>query len=56
VEQSNGDVEKAIEHNTKIQAELLRTSSTVIRDAVKAGKLKVAAGVYELTTGRVTLS
>jgi hypothetical protein len=31
----------------KIQAELLRTSSTVIRDAVKAGTLKVEAGVYD---------
>src|SRR5215472_17094939 len=42
VEQSGGSVEKAIEANAKIQAELLRTSSTVIRDAVKAGSLKVA--------------
>ena len=40
----------------KIQAELLRTSSTVIRDAVKGGKLKVEAGVYDLATGKVTLS
>ena len=41
--------------NLKIQAELLRTSSTVIRDAFKAGKLKVEAGVYDLATGKVTL-
>lgn len=39
-----------------IQAELLRTSSTVIRDAVKASKLKVEAGVYDLATGKVTWS
>jgi len=32
VEQSGGDFDKAIQANTKIQAELLRTSSTVIRD------------------------
>ena len=38
-------MEKAIETNAKIQAELLRPSSTVIRDAVKAGRLKVEAGV-----------
>src|SRR5215813_7589192 len=56
VEKSNGDVDKAIEANAKIQAELLRTSSTVIRDAVKAGKLNVKAGVYDLATGKVTLS
>lgn len=56
VEQSGGNFEKAIEANAKIQAELLRTSSTVIRDAVKAGKLKVEAGVYDLATGKVGLN
>jgi carbonic anhydrase len=56
VEQSKGDVDKAISINASIQAELLRTSSTVIRDAVKAGTLKVVAGVYNLATGKVTLS
>jgi carbonic anhydrase len=56
VEQSGGDFDKAIKANTKIQADLLRTSSTVIRDGVKAGKLKVEAGVYDLATGKVTLS
>jgi carbonic anhydrase len=56
VEQSGGSFEKAIEANAKIQAELLRTSSTVIRDAIKAGSLKVASGVYDLASGKVTLS
>jgi carbonic anhydrase len=56
VEQSGGNFDQAIQGNAKIQAELLRTSSTVIRDAVKASKLKVAAGVYDLATGKVTLS
>jgi carbonic anhydrase len=56
VEQSGGSLDKAVEANTKIQAELLRTSSTVIRDAIKAGKLKVEAGVYDLASGRVALS
>src|SRR5215469_1165030 len=56
VEQSNGNFDKAIEANTKIQAELLRTSSTVIRDAVKASKLRVDAGVYDLATGKVAWS
>lgn len=55
VEQSDGNLAKAIEANAKIQAELLRTSSTVIRDAVKAGKVKIVAGVYDLATGKVTL-
>ena len=56
VEQSGGNVDKAIEANAKIQAALLRSSSTVIRDAVKAAKLNVEAGVYSLATGKVTLS
>lgn len=56
VEQSGGNFDKAIEANAKIQAELLRTSSTVIRDAFKGGKLKVESGVYDLATGKVTLS
>ena len=56
IEQSGGNVDKAIETNARFQAELLRTSSTVIRDAAKAGKLKVEAGVYDLLTGKVSLS
>jgi carbonic anhydrase len=56
VEQSGGNFEKAIEVNAKIQADLLRTSSTVIREAVQAGKLKVQAGVYDLASGKVSLS
>ena len=56
VEQSGGTLEKAIDLNAKIQADLLRTSSTVIRDAVKAGTVKVASGTYDLGTGKVSLS
>jgi carbonic anhydrase len=56
VEQSGGDFAKAIQVNAKIQAELLRTSSTVIRDADKAGKVKVVSGVYDLASGKVSLS
>jgi carbonic anhydrase len=56
VEQSAGNFDKAIEANARLQAELLRTSSTVIRDAVKAGTVKVAAGVYNLANGKVVVS
>jgi len=56
VELSGGDFNQAIKANANIQAELLRTSSTVIRDALRAGKVKVEAGVYDLATGKVTLS
>ena len=56
VARSGGNIDKAIEANARIQAELLRTSSPVIRDAIKAGELKVEAAVYDLATGKVTLS
>ena len=56
VERSGGNLEKAVEANARIQADLLRTSSTVIRDAIKAGELKVEAAVYDLATGKVTVS
>jgi carbonic anhydrase len=56
VQQADGNIDQAIEINARLQAELLRTSSTVIRDALKAGKLSVEAGVYDLATGKVTLS
>lgn len=56
MEQSGENLDKAIEANARFQAELLCTSSTVIRDAVKAGKLKVESGVYDLATGIVSLS
>jgi carbonic anhydrase len=56
VEQSGGDIEKAIEANSRIQADLLRTSSTVIRDADRAGKIKVVSGVYDLASGKVRLT
>jgi carbonic anhydrase len=55
VEQSAGNLDKAIIANARLQADLLRTSSTVIRQAVTAGTLKVASGVYDLATGKVTI-
>jgi len=56
VEEAHGDLSKAIEANARIQADLLRTSSTIIRDAVQAGKVKVVSGVYDLGTGTVSLT
>jgi carbonic anhydrase len=56
VAQSGGNVEQAIAINARLQAELLRTSSPVIRDALNAGTVKVEAGVYDLATGKVSVS
>jgi len=55
VKQSDGNLDKAIAANAQLQAELLRTSSTVMRAAMKEGKLKIEAGVYDLATGKVVL-
>lgn len=55
VELSGGNVDKAVALNAAQQASLLRTSSTVIRQALDAGKLKVESGVYDLRTGRVAM-
>jgi carbonic anhydrase len=38
-----------------LQAELLRSSSTVMRKAVKEGTLKIESGVYDLATGKVVM-
>jgi carbonic anhydrase len=56
VDQSGGNVEKAIALNANYQADQLRTSSTVIKEASKSGSLKVAAATYDLATGKVTLT
>jgi carbonic anhydrase len=55
VDRSDGDAEKATEINARMQADLLRSSSTVIRQATTAAKLEVAAGVYDLSSGRVAI-
>ena len=55
VNQANGDLDQAIAANARIQAQLLRESSTVVADLVKEGKLKVVAAVYDLGSGKVNL-
>jgi carbonic anhydrase len=55
VDQGGTNLEAATKANAKIQATLLRESSTVISEMVKAGKLKVVAGYYDLGSGAVVL-
>jgi carbonic anhydrase len=55
VDQAGDNLEAATKANARIQAALLRESSTVISALVKQGKLKVAAAYYALATGSVTL-
>jgi len=55
VERADGDLVKAISENARFHANLLRTSSTVVRDALKTGAVRVESGIYDLATGKVAL-
>jgi carbonic anhydrase len=55
VDQAGSNLEAATKANAKIQAALLRQASTVISGLVKESKLKVVAGYYDVSNGRVTL-
>lgn len=55
VDAAGGSVASAIEHNVRLQAQLLRRSSPVLRDLVTKGALRIAGGVYDLASGRVRL-
>ncbi len=55
VDASGGSVASAIEHNVRLQAQLLRRSSPVLRELVTSGALRIAGGVYDLASGRVRL-
>jgi carbonic anhydrase len=56
IDQAGSDLAAATKANAEIQARLLRESSPVIAPMVKENKLKVVAGVYDIATGKVTLS
>ncbi len=53
VDQAGDNLEAATKANARIQAALLRESSTVVSVLVKQGKVKVAAAYYDLVSGRV---
>jgi carbonic anhydrase len=55
VNQAGPNLEAATKANAKIQAALLRESSTVIAGLAKDKKIKVVAGYYDLATGAATL-
>jgi carbonic anhydrase len=55
VDQARSNLEAAIKANAKIQAGLLRRSSTVIARLLNENKLKVAAAYYDIVSGAVTL-
>lgn len=52
---AKGDLAAATRENVRLQAQVLTHASPVIGGLVREGKLKVVGGVYELTTGAVTM-
>ena len=55
VDQAGSNAEAATKANARIQAALLSEGSTVISGLVKDNKIKVVAGYYDVTNGRVSL-
>jgi carbonic anhydrase len=55
VDQAGPDLEAAIKANARIQAALLRQSSPVLAGHIKENQLKIVAGYYDLSSGKVTL-
>jgi carbonic anhydrase len=55
VEQAGPDVEATIRANVLVQAARLRDSSPLLSGLIKEGKLKVAAGYFDIRSGAVTL-
>jgi carbonic anhydrase len=55
VDQTGPDLEATIRANAKIQASLLGKASPVLAGLVKEKKLKIVAGYYGLSDGRVEL-
>jgi carbonic anhydrase len=55
IDKAGTDLEEAIKANTRIQAALLHRSSTVISGLVDAGKVKVLAAFYNISSGVVSL-
>lgn len=49
-----GDVNDAVRENVRLQAQTLAEASPVLAELIRMGKLLVAGGVYDLSTGRVT--
>jgi carbonic anhydrase len=55
VDLAGPNVEAAAKANARIQATLLAEASTVIGGLARDNKIKVVAGYYDVTNGKVTL-
>lgn len=55
LDRQNQDLDAAIVANVRRQAKVLRDGSTVISGLLRDGKVKLVGGVYDLTSGKVTI-
>ena len=55
IDRQNKNLDAAIASNVRAQAKVLRQGSTVIAGLLREGKLKLAGGVYDLNSGKVTM-
>ena len=55
VPEGDRDLDECVEANARVQARMLAESQPIIAPAVEAGDLKVAAGVYDIGSGKVSL-
>ena len=55
VDATGGVLDAAIRANAKIQAHLLATASPLLAGLIAGGKLKIAAGYYDLASGAVSV-
>ena len=55
IDATRGVLDAAIRENAKIQAHLLATASPLLAGLINGGKLKIAAGYYDLGSGAVSL-
>jgi carbonic anhydrase len=55
VDLAGSDAEAATKANARIQAALLKEASTVIGGLIKDGNMKVVAGYYDVSNGKVAL-
>jgi carbonic anhydrase len=54
VKAKKGDVAAAVVENVRVQAAVLSEASPVIAKLIRAGKLIVAGGVFDISTGKVS--
>lgn len=55
IDRAGPDMEAAVKANAQIQAALLRDGSPLLATLVREGKLGIAAGYYDLASGKVSV-